>query len=40
MMVDKDNAIRPFGQTVYTMNTSHSPFLSAPAELAGILADV
>jgi pimeloyl-ACP methyl ester carboxylesterase len=46
----QDNAIRPSFQknmytatpckTVYSINTSHSPFLSAPAELAGILADV
>lgn len=46
----QDNAIRPSFQKhmytvipckkVYKMNTSHSPFLSAPAELATILGEV
>lgn len=46
----QDNAIRPSSQKnmytampckkVYTLNTSHSPFLSSPAELARILGEV
>lgn len=46
----QDNAIRPSSQKnmytampcekVYRINTSHSPFLSAPAELARILGEV